>query len=277
MLDYRLHENGWTVIFDEDFDLKNITQEQIFEVSKLLANNTLVVFKKQNLSVEDEVRIIKMFKEPRQFYPEINEIDRPYLNCIVPGGDNYVIRVTDEKDDEGNPGFAGTSGELIWHVNDPVRNDRHPLVWLYGVKGTKGSRTTWNNNIYSYQQLDDASKKRYSDLKIIIKHANEQEEIKGFTPNLVHTNITGVKGLYYPFNQIKGFVGLTDQETREIMDELTAYTTQEKFLYHHDWDDGDLTISEQWSGVHKRWPFDDMETRVLHRAVFRFPEQEYGV
>ena len=274
---YTIHENGWTVIFGEDFDLKNITQEQVLEVSRLLATNTLVIFKKQHLTVEEEVRIIKMFKDPRQFYPEINEIDSAYINCIVPNSDNYLIRVTGEKDEKGNPGFQGMKGELLWHVNDPVRDDRHPLVWLYGVKGTAGSRTTWNNNIYSYRQLDDEAKERYSKLKIIVKHARQDDEIQGFTPNLVHTYLTGEKGLYYPFNQIKGFVGLSESENKEIMDELTAYTTQEKFLYHHDWDDGDLTIAEQWSGVHKRWPFEGMDTRVLHRAVFRFPEQDYGL
>jgi hypothetical protein len=58
---YQLHNNGWTVIID-DFDLREITQSDINEISKLLATNTLVIAKKQKLSVLDEVKIIKMFK-----------------------------------------------------------------------------------------------------------------------------------------------------------------------------------------------------------------------
>jgi hypothetical protein len=59
------------------------------------------------------------------------------------------------------------------------------------------------------------------------------------------------------------------------MDPLVEYTIQEKFCYHHDWDDGDITIGEQWLGVHKRWLFKGMSTRLLHRAVFDFPDQDY--
>lgn len=276
-MNYRIHENNWTVIFDEDYDIKQITPEEILEVSRLLATNTLVIFKKQKLTIEEEIKIIKMFKNPRQFYPEINDIDRSYMHCVVPNSEEILVRVTGEKDENGNPGFAGDEDELIWHVNDPTRSERHPLVWLRSVRGSNGSRTTWNNNIFSYENLDNETIEKIKDLKIIVKHAYESDELVGFTPDLIHTNIAGKTGLYFPFNQIKRFVGLSDEESKKIIDPLTEYTIQDKFCYHHDWDDGDITIGEQWLGVHKRWPFKGMSTRVLHRAVFDFPDQDYKV
>jgi hypothetical protein len=30
------------------------------------------------------------------------------------------------------------------------------------------------------------------------------------------------------------------------------------------------TLSEQWLSIHKRWPFEDMENRVLHRIAFDY-------
>jgi alpha-ketoglutarate-dependent taurine dioxygenase len=68
---------------------------------------------------------------------------------------------------------------------------------------------------------------------------------------------------------------MTKEESKNLIDELADYTVQEKYCYHHDWQDGDLVISEQWLGIHKRWRFEKIATRLLHRAVFDFPDQDY--
>ena len=60
MISYKLDKNKWTVII-EDFNMTSATQEDINYISKLIAKNTLVVIRNQRLSVEDEVRILKMF------------------------------------------------------------------------------------------------------------------------------------------------------------------------------------------------------------------------
>jgi alpha-ketoglutarate-dependent taurine dioxygenase len=98
---------------------------------------------------------------------------------------------------------------------------------------------------------------------------------KEYCPNLVVENIAGKRGFYFPFLQIYGFNGMTRIESKEIIEWLSEYTIQDKFCYHHDWEDGDLVISEQWLGIHKRWPFKEIEQRLLHRFAFEFPEQDY--
>jgi alpha-ketoglutarate-dependent taurine dioxygenase len=273
-MQHKIHENGWTVII-EDWDMRTATQDDINQISRWLATNTLVIVKKQNLSVEDEVRLIKMFKTPRQFYPESNLDDEGYANCIVPNSDNILVRVTGELDENGNPGFAGDIDELVWHCNDPTRQERHPLVWLYAVKGSKGSKTTWNNNIYTYEALDKTTQEKLKDLKLVIKHLNTEDELGRFNPNLVHTNIAGKTGLFFPFLQVKGILNMSEEESLEVMNPLIEHTTKEEYLYHLEWEDGDLSISEQWLGIHKRWTFEGMPSRVLHRAVFEFPDQNY--
>ena len=43
---------------------------------------------------------------------------------------------------------------------------------------------------------------------------------------------------------------------------------KEEFVYHHDWEDGDVVISEQWLSIPKDGHFDKMNQRVLHRIGF---------
>jgi len=281
-MNYRLHENGWTVML-EDFDLKQATQDDINQIAKLLATNTVVVARGQNLSVDDEVKIARMFKNPEQFYhDDVNHYHSYFKGAEIPESDRYLLRVTGEKNEEGLTGIAGWEEEMQWHCNDHSNPNRRSLIWLYSVRGSKGSRTTWNNNILSYNELDEERRKPLENLKLIerVYIANDLDDPdtsqnNDYIPSLVIENIAGKKGFYFPFLQYSGFVGMSKEESKEIFKWLSEYTVQDKFCYHHDWEDGDIVIAEQWLGIHKRWPFKSIEKRLLHRAAFDFPDQDY--
>jgi taurine dioxygenase len=87
-----------------------------------------------------------------------------------------------------------------------------------------------------------------------------------WTPPLVHKTLTGKTGIYFAPFQLGKFVELTQEKSDEIKQILCNHILNEKYLYHHDWEDGDVVISDQWNGIHKRWPFNKMDIRVLHRA-----------
>jgi len=135
-----------------------------------------------------------------------------------------------------------------------------------------------------YNDLDQTQKDFLSTLKIRAKkgidHAVHKAGttgmvVDGYNPDVVYTNIAGKTGLFFPFLQIESFVGMTPAESQAIIKPLAEFTIQEKYCYHHDWQDGDLVISEQWLGIHKRWKFEGIEKRMVHRAVFDFPDQDY--
>lgn len=279
-MDYHLHSNGWTVLVD-NLDLRNATQDDINLISKLIASNTLVVLREQNLSIEEELRVVNMFKDPERLFNP-NEVD--YKKFVVANSDGKLIRVTGEENEEGEEGFWGHVRELDWHCNGPQDPNKKPLIWLYGVKGTVGSKTSWNNNVLSYEQLDPIVKEQVSNLKSylgydpkLFDHEGETYINTEYTPGLVYTNKAGKQGLFFPPLQIFGFVGMAEEENKKLIKYLTDHTLQDKFCYHHDWQDGDVVIADQWLGVHKRWRFEGMSTRVLHRAAVDYPDQDYSL
>ena len=106
----------------------------------------------------------------------------------------------------------------------------------------------------------------FSDMAVAKEKINYENPI-----NLVHTNIEGKKGLYFPFQQVYDVVeGATKQQWNELHTFLKGHCTKEKYIYHHDWQDKDLVISEQWLSIHKRWQFDGMKERLLHRIAFDY-------
>jgi len=289
-MNYQMHENGWTVIVD-DFDFNHATKEDIDLISRLIAKHTVVVVKNQQLSLEEEIRVCHMFKDPEPaFKPNEGSFKRSAADLkIDPTG--LICRVTGEKNEDGETGIAGHASEMAWHNNMPYEPTRRSIVWLYAVRGSNGSRTSWNNTILAYNDLDQATKDKFKQLKCIyfsgINLANEyvstgkaedenKQVIETFTPPLVYTNNANQTGLYFSPYLLERFVGLTKEETKAIVDPLFEYVIQDKYVYHHDWQDGDIVLSEQWLGIHKRWPFEQIEKRMLHRAAFEFTDQDYS-
>lgn len=287
MLNYKLSENGWTVII-EDIDLRESTQEEINQIAKLIATSTCVVIRNQTLTIDDELRILSMFKDPNHFTDFIGgDVNHPSLKALAadvekdPTG--ILLRITGEFRD-GVQGGAGWDGEFVWHCNQPESPNRKPIVWLYGVRGTVGSRTSWTNSILAYNDLNDSIKQRISNLHSIYGNFQAPEGTQWYddiryntdwTPLLVHKNIANKTGMYFSPLQIKKFVELSQEESDELKELLFNHVLKEQYLYHHDWQDGDLVISEQWLGIHKRWPFEKMNQRLLHRAAMHFPNQDY--
>lgn len=275
-MNIRIHENGWTVLV-EDVDFKEVTQEQINIVKKYLLTNTVVVFKNQKLTIDDQVRICSMLGPVQDFTGTGTNPG------FLVGGKGPVARVTGGVDEHGRPGMFGHVTELEWHCNRVSDPDRKSIIWLYGVSGTKGSRTSWINNILTYNDLPQDKKDLFKTLKLNVGNTQQfinyyrgdeyvPQDITHYRPNLVHTNQLGVTGLFFSWNQTHFVEDMDPTEGRKLIEDLRAFCEQEKYMYHHDWEDGDVVMSDQWLSIHKRWEFEHMDSRVLHRIAIDYSE-----
>lgn len=270
-----LHQNGWTVLVS-DVDLKNISQQQVNLLGKYLLTNTLVVIKNQNLSPEDQIDICAKFgKVECHDDKEFNEA------FLLKEGKGYIKRVTGELDEHGRPGMFGHKEELEWHCNRVSDPDRMPVVWLYAAQGTKGSRTSYVNNVWSYNDLSESDKEIFENYHLNVGNVQqfikyyrgndyEPRDITEYRPKLIHRNKAGTVGLFFSHNQTHFIQELDHQEGRNLIERLKNHILNEKYQYHHDWEDGDVVVADQWLGIHKRWEFEHMERRVLHRLAFDY-------
>jgi taurine dioxygenase len=271
-------DNGWTIQI-EDLDLRRATDDEINTIGQLINTNTVVVLRDQQLTVQDEIVAANRFGPIRQFGDKEED-----FGCIVVGSDRYVIRVSGALDDHGRPGLFGHVTDLDWHCNDSAHDNRKPLIWLYSISGSVGSRTSFINNILSYEALQKEDPEFFNqikDLKVVCGYEtgkyspsklNDKDKSVNpyFTPNIVHTNIAGKTGFYFSPLQVFYFVDMSEDESRPILEKLRDHIVQERFMYHHDWRDNDLLLSEQWLGIHKRWKFEGIGQRTLHRIEGAF-------
>ena len=273
--------NDWAIEV-YDFDITKATLEQAHEIACDTVSNMVVVIKKQDMTSKQEEDFCSMIGQCQRIIDPTKPRSGQRTEHMAV--DNYILRVTGKPNDKGEEGLFGHTSALDWHANQASNYERKPLIWLYGVEGTKGSRTSWINMIEAYNDLDPVTKEDLQDVEITLGYkSGSYSESKFFHEHhasdrpfkLVHTNDAGKTGLYFPFLQIFGMKGKDDKEFAHTMHSLTAHVLTDKYRYDHDWDDGDIVLSEQWLSIHKRWQFEDMKQRVLHRIAFDYSKVDY--
>jgi alpha-ketoglutarate-dependent taurine dioxygenase len=70
--------------------------------------------------------------------------------------------------------------------------------------------------------------------------------------------------------------GMDDAASRDLLDELLAWCTQDRFTYRHKWSDGDLVIFNNPGLLHRSYPYDDAAGRVMHRTTLKGTEAIAG-
>jgi len=61
--------------------------------------------------------------------------------------------------------------------------------------------------------------------------------------------------------------GLSVDASERLLDKLWVHATQARFVWTHDWAQGDIVIWDNRSVLHRREPFDPAERRMLRRVV----------
>lgn len=262
--------SDWVKFYDQD--INSMSDDELVDVFRNVGKHTVVVFRNQKLTTDDQLRICSVAGEVENTLANALLIKKNRDVSEIPG----IARVTGELNERGREGLFGHKETLDWHCNKPSEPNRKSIVWLYGVKGTEGSRTSWINMVNAYNDLSEEVKKEIEDIVIycgykegtISPTSRYQAHINRELPyNLVMKNQAGIKGMFFPFLQIMEFANRSIEDYDRIMKMLTDHVLKSKYIYHHDWKDGDIVISDQWLSIHKRWAFEDMDKRLLHRIA----------
>jgi alpha-ketoglutarate-dependent 2,4-dichlorophenoxyacetate dioxygenase len=78
---------------------------------------------------------------------------------------------------------------------------------------------------------------------------------------------TGRRSLYLGAHA-RRIVGMEEAEGRALLDELLAFATQERFVYRHRWQAGDVVLWDNRCTLHRGRPYDAARfRRIMHRTT----------
>ncbi len=179
-----------------------------------------------------------------------------------------------------------TTHELDWHTDQTYTPQPVFGTMLYGqVAPTEGGQTLIADLAGAYASLPAALRDRVEGVTAVYSaeprpkvretplNEGEKQRIPDCTHPLVRTHpYLDRKALYLSPLHMKTIGGLSENDSLDLIHELTAHATQPAHVYRHTWTVGDLIMWDNTSVMHRRTPFPSGVPRYLKRAGFYLPE-----
>ena len=188
--------------------------------------------------------------------------------------------------------FSRNFGELednesLPYYRDPGRNWHADLTYtprpakgsllLCKEKPAVGGDTMWANLYLAYETLSAPMREFLDKLEAIhdfslVKGIEKRDpekvaELRRLNPPVAHAVVkthpdTGRKSLFLG-QRIRGFVGMTEEESAPILGFLNQHATSPEFVYRHRWSVNDLVMWDNRCTLHMALPDFD-QTRIRH-------------
>jgi taurine dioxygenase len=242
------------------------------DLNRAFANHHVLVIRDQELSPEG-------FKKAAQVFGELQRHDKKETH--VPGHPD-VYYVSNDQIVNGKRIIPGESFHTD-HSNHPAPPK---ATTLFAVSlPSSGGDTQYVNMHDAYDDLSEAMKRRIDGMRAVHVYLSKysprslglltEESRKALPPPGIHPLVrvhpdNGRKALYLNPVRIESIVGMEDSEALDLIGELMAHATQEKYEYRHQWRHGDMVIWDNRSVMHQANPDYDMnERRYLYRLMLK--------
>ncbi|HWW63427.1 MAG TPA: TauD/TfdA family dioxygenase [Sphingomonadaceae bacterium] len=192
-------------------------------------------------------------------------------------------------DAEGNIRMAERSrlfnkGNQQWHTDSSFRPERSSYSLLLAhLTPPSGADTQFADMRAAYRELPDALRDRIQGLEAehSIWHSRqlagypEPTEVElSLIPGAVQPLVlqhprTGNPNLYLA-KHASHIVGMPREEGGDLLSELIDFATQPRFVYSHQWREGDLVVWDNRCTMHRATPFEDtVYPRDMRRTTVR--------
>jgi alpha-ketoglutarate-dependent 2,4-dichlorophenoxyacetate dioxygenase len=173
-------------------------------------------------------------------------------------------------------------GNRLWHTDVSFDDNRAVYSMLAAhVIPPMAPDTEYADMRAAYDALPEATKGRIEGLVAVhdIWYSRALGGLSEVTPEeratrpparhkLVHVHPGSGRKALYLASHISGIVGMSQKDGRALIDELTRFATQERFVYRHVWRAYDLVMWDNLATMHRATPFEDFKyPRDMRRAT----------
>ena len=272
-------------------DITNLSDSDADKIKNILRKDLIVVLKHQErlpfwfVNFVERIGTVANYRQ--MIYTKEGEF---YLGKTPPNTNSWdkdkelypIQRTTAKKNKKGISTGIFSSGILDWHANLNGL-DRADGVALQGYEGCENTSTSYLNTNLAYNDLDDDFKKELEGVYCEYEYTPEvwakglpETQYKMMKKDgqdgpykmwLLQQNIAGVKGIYFYTNNKCKII--TEDET--LFQRLYDHMFQDKYIYQHWYEPGDIVLMDQLLTLHKRDQNNPeiLAQRVLHRITFR--------
>ncbi|HKM62592.1 MAG TPA: TauD/TfdA family dioxygenase [Acidisphaera sp.] len=247
------------------------------ELHDIWMEHIVLVFPEQHITDAEHVAFTRGFGEPEIFHQKIIRSERV----------KEIFRVSNV-DEDGNlmppdhPVAQQVALAQSWHTDSSYRAIPCAGALLHGVETSRtGGETQFTNMYLVYDALPEALKRQIEGRKAQHNFAflHTQANLKPLTeeekaampaiwqPMVRKHPVTGRKSLYISPLYNDEVEGMSTDEGRRLIAELTRIAEEPRFVYTHRWEPDDVLMWDNRCTMHQVTPFDPRERRVMHRTT----------
>lgn len=252
-------------------DLASAGDDARQEVVDLFHANGVILLRDQHMTPDDLMAFISLFGEPE---------GHTQTQFTMPGYDKIFI--LSNREENGKPIGAHNDG-VGWHTDYSYKAEPVMCTMLYAVEvPPEGSDTLLADMCAAYEDLPDERKAKLDGLTVhhSYEHLMSTREFgrlklsdkqKAENPDVFHPLVRthpadGRKALWVSTGTTKGVVGMPEDEGLALLEELVEFLTQDKFVFRHKWQVGDILMWDNRCTLHTGTLYDDKNYyRLMHR------------
>jgi taurine dioxygenase len=170
----------------------------------------------------------------------------------------------------------------LWHSDSSFRDVPSTGSILHGIEVTADGGETLFCNLYAvYDALPDATRQRISGLRVVHSHdavlrrgrdlqaGDKYASLAPVIHPLVRRHpVTRRPLLFLSPHTMETVVGWPEAEGRALLEELTDFAVQERFVYRHRWCKDDVIMWDNRCTMHAVTPYDNArDRRIMHRTT----------
>jgi alpha-ketoglutarate-dependent taurine dioxygenase len=243
------------------------------------AKHLVLVFPDQRITDQEHVAFTRHFGEPEIFHQTSLNLRSDRVKEI------FLVSNVDENDrlmKPSEPSQKQLSSSRQWHTDSSYRPMPSIGSLLHGIEISRTGGVTQFINLYMvYDDLPEILRRQVEGRKA--RHdfamlstltgapAPTSKERKAMPPvwhPMVRRHpVSGRKSLYISSIYNDSVEGMDGGAGRRLIEELTEFAAQPKYMYRHVWQPHDVLMWDNRCTVHAVTPHDPDERRVMHRTT----------
>jgi len=255
-----------------DVDLTTADSEILASVLAAFHRHGAIVLRGQKLEPQTQLAFTRLFGEPE------DNARKEYCHPDYP-----QIYVLSNKLVNGRP-IGDPDAGYGWHTDNSYSRLPALCTILYALEvPPEGSDTQLSDLCAAWDALPATRQRELDGLVIHHSYAALAEKRKQIMteqqkrdyPDVHHPLVRrhpadGRKALWVSTGTVRGVVGMPNPQGVDLIDELVAFATQERFVYSHKWQAGDVLVWDNRCTLHRATPYDKTKySRLVHRTWVR--------
>jgi taurine dioxygenase len=244
------------------------------EIYEAWLRHLVIVFPDQNLSQEDLVRVTGYFGELGELHRPQKYFPKGY-SSLLPG-----IMLISNIRENGEPIGALPDGEMMFH-HDMIHSEvpsKATLLYAQEIP-SKGGNTLFASGYAAYDTLASGMRTVLEDKKALHRYnygSVQRDDDKGTAafgqcihPVFRTNEDTNRKAIYVNRLMTRSIVGMTNDESDELLNKVFDHSERREFVYEHEWSVGDLLLWDNRCSTHARTDFPSSERRLMLRTTVK--------